>query len=121
MGVCGISVKILSMKRITYLYLLFFFLGGSACESATHIDVDAVIAEKVQERLTEFKRVLDKRCEDRIMEAAGLLADSMILERARLQKDTLDRPLKPTRPEKPELQVLPDSFRLAPLFGRDSI
>ena len=109
------------MRSIALFSLLLVCLGSLGCESANYVDADAVIAEKVEERLTEFKRIIDQRCQDRILDAAGKIADSIIMERARLYKDTLDRPLKPLRPDKPELLALPDSLPLAPLFRKDSL
>lgn len=100
------------MRILCISILLFFF----SCESATHVDIDAVIEEKVQERLDEFERIIMQRCRNRALEEAGDLADSIIIERARLQRDTADRPLKPLRPDQPELKSLEDSLELAPLF-----
>lgn len=99
--------------RILYLLLL---LALVSCESATHVDIDAVIEEKVAERLNEFERVLMQRCQDRANEEAGAIADSIIIEQARRQKDTLGRPMRPLRPDQPELKTLEDSLELAPLF-----
>ena len=96
--------------------MLLFLSFFTACESATHVDIDAVIAEKVQERLVEFESIINRRCKDRALEEAGLLADSIIIEQARSKKDTLDRPLKPLRPDQPTLLQLKDSLELAPLF-----
>ena len=79
------------------LFLSAFFLSLLSCESATHVDIDAVIEEKVQERLDEFERVIMKRCLDRALEEAGTIADSIIIEQARMQKDTSKRPPRPLR------------------------
>ena len=100
------------------LFLSAFFLSLLSCESATHVDIDAVIEEKVQERLDEFERVIMKRCLDRALEEAGTIADSIIIEQARMQKDTSKRPPRPLRPEQPELKSLEDSLELAPLFNQ---
>lgn len=99
--------------RILVIFILFLF---SACESATHVDIDAVIDEKVQERLDEFQRVIMKRCRDRALEEAGDLADSIIIEQAQRLRDTTSRPMRPFRPNQPELKTLEDSLELAPLF-----
>ena len=96
--------------------ILILTIMVSACQSSTHVDIDAVIEEKVQERLAEFKRVIDLRCRDKMLEEAGLIADSMVLLQARLKKDTLNRPLRPVRPDEPELKTLNDSLPLKPLF-----
>lgn len=102
--------------RKLYLPLLLLISFSYACESATHVDIDAVIAEKVEERLNEFESIINRRCRERAMEEAGLLADSIIIEQARRKKDTLSRPLRPLRPDQPELLQLKDSLELAPLF-----
>lgn len=103
-------------QSLPFIPLLLFLSLFTACESATHVDIDAVIAEKVQERLVEFENIINRRCKDRALEEAGLLADSIIIEQARRKKDTLDRPIKPLRPDQPELLQLKDSLELGPLF-----
>ena len=99
-----------------FFYFTILFLGLLSCASATHVDIDAVIEEKVQERLDEFREVIMKRCQDKALEEAGLLADSIIIEQARLKKDTTERPPRPLRPDQPEVMTLEDSLELAPLF-----
>ena len=94
------------------LLLCLFF----SCESSTKIDIDQVIEEKVQERLETYRRIVEGNCAEKAMTEAGRLADSIILERARLQRDTSQRPYRPFRPEEPELKTLKDSLPLRPLF-----
>ncbi len=96
--------------------ILFIGLFMFACESATHIDKEAVIEEKVQERLNSFKRVIMAKCKKAVLEEAGAMADSIILERAKALKDSLPRPLKPSRPEQPDILELKDSLTLAPFL-----
>lgn len=91
----------------------------AACESATYVDTDKVIAEKVQEQLDEYQKVNDQRCRDRVLIEAGRIADSVIMVRARLMKDTIQRPLRPTRPEKPTVLTLEDSLALKPLLKKE--
>ncbi len=80
------------------------------------------IEEKVQERLAEFKRVITTRCQKKVLEEAEMLADSIILERARLLTDSLEKPEKPNRPERPETMRVRDSLlRLAPLFDSTQV
>ncbi|RMF04753.1 MAG: hypothetical protein D6772_00170 [Bacteroidetes bacterium] len=102
------------MKAILTLLLPLLFF--TTCESATHVDVDAVIEEKVQERLEEYRYVLNKRCRERALEKAAQQADSIVLAIAKARKDTIARPPRPLRPKRPELQALEDSLALAPLF-----
>ncbi|MCB0639024.1 MAG: hypothetical protein KDC54_20485 [Lewinella sp.] len=98
-----------------FLLLVATLLAG--CESATAVDVDQVIEDNVEERLAAFRAVLEDRCREQAVEEAGLLADSIILERARLNRDTTGRPPRPHRPDMPELLTIDDSvFQLRPLF-----
>ncbi len=99
--------------------LLVLLLLLAACESATYVDTDKVIAEKVQEQLDEYRKVNDQRCRGRVLTEAGRIADSMIMVRARLMKDTIQRPLRPTRPEKPTVLTLEDSLALKPLIKKE--
>lgn len=99
--------------------LLALLLLLAACESATYVDTDKVIAEKVQEQLDEYRKVNDQRCRDRVLTEAGRIADSVIMVRARLMKDTIQRPLRPTRPEKPTVLTLEDSLALKPLLKKE--
>lgn len=107
-------------KSFVFLSVLLLLALANACESSTHLDIDAVIEEKVQERLDEFQRIIKLRCQIEVLNEAGEIADSIILREARLQKDTLDRPFRPDRPSEPVLKRLEDSLPLAPLFP-DSI
>ncbi len=108
------------MKTIAYISLLFIFFYS--CESATHVDKEEAIEEKVQERLAEFERVITARCQKKILEEAEALADSIILERARLLTDSLTKPEKPGRPERPATMRIKDSlFQLAPLFKETEV
>lgn len=88
----------------------------AACKDTSYIDTEKVVAENVQEQLDEYKRVSDRRCLDNILTEAGKIADSIILVRARTMKDTLLRPDRPTRPEKPIILSLEDSLALAPFI-----
>ena len=110
------------MKPLCQLLLQFSILGCvilSACESSTSIDIDQVIEDKVQERLATYRNIVNKKCLTTALSTAGGIADSIILERAKMMRDTSGRPLRPPRPGDPEWQALKDSLPLRPLF--DSI
>lgn len=99
-----------------FLFILCLGLFFTTCESATHIDKEAAIEEKVQERLSNYKHIISQKCRKAILEEASAMADSIILERAKILKDSIERPEKPDRPEKPEVLEIKDSLTLAPLF-----
>lgn len=76
----------------------------------------AYIERQVEERILEYKQILDERCYDTVLEEANRLTDSILLVRARLERDSLDKPPRPDKPDKPEVKTIIDSVPVAPLF-----
>ena len=108
--------------RLFTAYLLFIALLAIGCgeDNRNKKAVRAVIEEKVQERVSTYRTNRMNRCRKDANEEASALADSILLEQARLTRDTLPKPPKPTKPERPELKTLKDSMKVAPILGRDS-
>lgn len=110
----------MKMRHLAIASLLLGLLAftTTACnkEERGEIDVEKVIAEKVAERALAFRQSQWADCRQRAMIDAGLLADSILLERARLMRDTSNRPARPIRPDFPVLKSLSDSLKLRPLF-----
>lgn len=94
----------------------------TACggDSSTKVQRMAYIEEQVEERITEYKRILDDRCREDVLEEANRLTDSILLVRARLERDSLDKPPIPDKPDKPEVKTIIDSVPVAPLFTDSS-
>lgn len=89
-----------------------------ACGKSSGTDEQrmAYINEQVEERINEYKRILDNRCYEKVLEEANRLTDSILLVRARLERDSLDKPPRPNKPDKPEVKTIIDSVPVAPLF-----
>jgi len=94
----------------------------TACggDSSTKVQRMAYIEEQVEERIKEYKRILDDRCREDVLEEANRLTDSILLVRARLERDSLDKPPIPDKPDKPEVKTIIDSVPVAPLFTDSS-
>lgn len=107
----------LSVKYL-WTYLLLAGLSWQCSDDARgRVDVDAAIAEQVETRIREFRQVQWDNCRKRAQDEALLIADSLMLERALLQRDTSYRPARPVRPNDPDPIVFPaDSLRLQRLF-----
>ena len=88
------------------------------CNSSTDpaLIVEATIQEEVADRIRRAEATIMDRCRDAVLEEAGLIADSILFERARLRRDTAARPDRPYRPGKPPIKELKDSVPVAPLF-----
>lgn len=101
-------------------------LTGAFCgaclktEDRNELAVKAFVQAKVEERLENYRRILEKNCTGKALEEAGNLADSILISQARLQRDTLSKPARPEKPEKPEIKRPKEDIPLEPLF-KDSI
>lgn len=88
----------------------------SAFFSSCQEDRSAIVKQKVQERVEEFRAKQRIACRMALYEKAGRMADSVLIAEAKLEvQDSLGR-LRPFRPSQPP-DVLPiDSARVGPLF-----
>ncbi len=83
-------------------------------------EFDRLIEEEVDRRLSRWSTIKMRRCEEDLLVEANLLADSIILEEARLAATKKDKPAKPIKPERPTPISIQDTIPLAPIFERDS-
>lgn len=101
-----------------FLYIGISLFGLTACGSDGGVKTErmAYIEQQVEERIQEYKRILDDRCREQVLTEANRLTDSILLVRARLERDSLDKPPRPDKPDKPEVKTIIDSVPVAPLF-----
>ncbi|MCB0704704.1 MAG: hypothetical protein KDC34_05315 [Saprospiraceae bacterium] len=72
-------------------------------------------AQKLEDRLENYARVSREKCLEGIYEDAAAIVDSLMIERARSKRDTVGKPPKPLRPDKPEIRPPNDSMSVKPL------
>jgi hypothetical protein len=77
--------------------------------------VQAAIEREIAERVNFFRDNRMQRCHEQALEEASLLADSILLKEARLERDTIGKPPILPKPEKPEIKSLLDSLPIGPL------
>ena len=78
--------------------------------------IQALIKAKIEERVANYARIKREKCFEKVLKEASRQADSILLVEARLNRDTLLKPPKPIKPEKPEILSLTDSSRIAPFL-----
>ena len=109
------------MSRIRFFYILLIPLFLVSCkDDRNERAVEALIQEKLEERLTDYEEILMRKCREEILAQAGKIVDSILISEARLAKDTLDRPAKPERPEKPDIKTVLDSTPIAPIIEKNN-
>lgn len=113
------------MKSLTIISILVIGLGSiwwtfSSFQKETSIEEkptkEDMIAAAVQDRIDIFTKARKKACtEDRLADAV-LRVDSILIARAKSQRDTVNKPDKPFKPEKPEILILEDTTPIAPIL-----
>ena len=109
------------MKRFTLLWIGLLVIGLSAClsdQEYTEEEVEQLMQAELDRRITNFRVVRARRCRDELLEAAVILADSILLVESRA---SVKEPGRPPRLERPELRKPKDSLPIAPLFRKDSL
>ena len=81
---------------------------------------EQLIQDKIDGYVNNYRQTQLDKCRDQILERAGYIVDSLLIERARAEKDTISKPPKPIKPITPERINPKDSTPVGPLF-RDSI
>ncbi|PPK87415.1 hypothetical protein CLV84_0355 [Neolewinella xylanilytica] len=80
------------------------------------IDPNQIIEERASEQVAAIRANLLRDCNERILEAAQVRADSLLLDRARRMRRIAGRPPRPGRPGEPPPQELSEPLPLRPLF-----
>lgn len=102
------------MRYFVFIIVFFsVFHFGCKSEAAQRAQAEARMNAEVEKRIVEYTAVLKENCRKRTLEQAIIVADSLIIQAARLSGDTL---FKPLRPDKPETQLLIDTTPVKPFL-----
>lgn len=104
------------INRYGWPALLTCLLGCQDGPDDNLIAVEAFVQEQVEERLANYRRILSQQCWEAVIQEAGVIADSILINEARRRRDSLGKPPRPIKPEKPELKKLQDSLTLDPIL-----
>ena len=103
-----IPLYTMTSKITGVLFLLMFLSCGS--------DQEALVQEKVAERVQDFKSKKAIECRESLLESAEKTVDSLLLAEAQnALNDSLSR-LRPGRPFQPPAVLPIDSLKVKPIF-----
>ena len=80
------------------------------------VDPQLLIEERARDQVAGVRASLLRKCEESVLEAANLRADSLLLDRARRMRRIEGRPPRPGRPGAPPTRELSKPLPLRPLF-----
>lgn len=105
------------MKKAFWIgILLTSFLLSCESEAEKKAQQEQRLQAEAARRVADYISAIQKNCDQRVLDAAIQIADSLMLVEARLSADTILRPIKPIRPEKPETKILKDTTPIQPFM-----
>jgi hypothetical protein len=108
------------MKRATLIMAFLFLI--MAFQESPPLPLSPLAQRALEVRLQEYREEQWALCQKRAIDRAAHEVDSLIIIWAKANRDTLNRPLIPPKPEVPERLIPKDSVPVAPLFpAEDSL
>lgn len=104
------------MKKIFLLLVGICLFYSCNSEQKKPLTKQELITQKIDEKVKRWRVSTERKCTERVLESAASLVDSILLARARLDVDSIPKPLKPTKPLKPIIKVLKDTLPIAPIL-----
>ena len=103
------------MKELIIWFVLLF---TTSCQMETNdpIDKQTLIAIEVNKKLEKYEKTVLKKCREQVLEDAVLVVDSILIARAKAQRDTSSKPPKPDKPDRPAIIAIEDTSEIAPLL-----
>jgi len=86
------------------------------CVTACGPSKEQVVAEKIAERVRDFRRKEASKCREALLRDAENIADSLLLEEAKAALGDSLAALRPFKPPKPAPVPPIDSLSVAPIF-----
>lgn len=103
------------MKRAIFLIGICIFAIGCQPEQG---DRKAMMQEEVRRRLADYEKQRTKKCRGELIKSATQQVDSLLIERARVNKNNFEKPLIPEKPDVPEILSPLDSSPVQPILEK---
>ncbi|NND34770.1 MAG: hypothetical protein HKN76_19450 [Saprospiraceae bacterium] len=108
------------MRKFSSIVLIFIILSFS-CQERDEAIIAELMEKRVAERLSEYIRVEKERCQERLLDEASVLVDSILRANPiEISLDSLQRPPVPFKPVKPDFERPKDSIKISPIIPLDT-
>ena len=101
------------MKSRFYIFFVLFFILSCQVNQG---DRQAMVQALVDKKLEDFRLKQMKACHEKIEIQATRKVDTMLIDKARLEKEKLVKPMIPTKPNPPEIKTPFDTSDVAPII-----
>ena len=112
--------------KIALLFLvgvtILIFSMGFQKDKSKEAQIQELIDSKVAAKVEGYRKKYLKKCQERILERASELADTVMLESAKRTSiiDKTNRPIPPSRPLRPDAKPPIDTTPVKPFFLIDT-
>lgn len=101
--------------------ILIMFLSFPSCIEENEGPDPAVVARGIEIRIEDYRKRRARECREKALERADVMADSLIALMAFEMKDSIPRPLRIRKPDKPVFAIPPDSLKPKPILDPDTL
>lgn len=105
------------MNRLFQIILVFSLFVNFGCQQKKPVTKKEIINQRIEKKVLTWSNKMYDNCTDKVNKRAEAIVDSILIANAFIGKDTLN---KPVRPEKPEIKRMNDTIDVVPLFERDT-
>jgi hypothetical protein len=103
-------------KPAAPIWVFLLALTALLCAAACGPSKEQVVAEKITERVKDFRKKEAAKCREALLRDAENIADSLLLEEAKAALGDSLAALRPFKPPKPVPVPPIDSLSVAPIF-----
>lgn len=103
-------------KKYYLLFFGFFCFFSCQLDEKKTLTKDEVIVHRIEEKISFWSNSMRQKCTENVLDAAAAIVDSILIARARLDVDSIPKPMKPIKPLKPVIRELKDTLPIAPIL-----
>lgn len=101
--------------KTNYIHFIILLVCLTACHDKEALK-DTLIEETVKNKVESFKRKKISTCTEEVINAALILADSLMIQLALNKVDTNSQIKRPIKPARPAIDLPVDTTPIKPLF-----
>ena len=104
------------LPNIVLLALLTCAVGLVGFQQSNQTQRDSLIQVELEKKIAKYEYSITSRCRNEALKLATVIADSLLIELAKANRDTSFKPPKPNRPGRPDIVQVPDTTPIRPLL-----
>lgn len=100
--------------ELQWLVVAVLFVWG--CQEPVQVDRKKIMDEYVQQKLHDYESLRNASCKKEAYQIATKEVDSLLIARAKMNRNREDKPVVPPKPKKPTIMQPLDSSAVKPII-----